>query len=280
MNIDDYRELKAAEEEHKVEQKAEQESKEEEPVEVETKEEPKKELKEEEKPKDETKEKGKDETKKEQTSIDKVTIEGIGDVSIDELKNGYMRQSDYTKKTQTLATQRKEVEQAIQLVEHFKANPEVAAKLAEEGNLPKGLDPAVVKVQELENKLYDLMLEQEINKLSTKYDDFDVRETLKTAHEKGITDLEDAYLLTKKSKPSKAIDIEKLKLELREEIMKEVKADKDTGTIISSNGTNEVVEDKMPTLSDAEKRVAKNMFRKSKNPLAEYAKWRDIGKKK
>ena len=45
-------------------------------------------------------------------------IEGFGDYTVDELKefkNGYLRQSDYTKKTQELARQREEANDALEV---------------------------------------------------------------------------------------------------------------------------------------------------------------------
>lgn len=45
---------------------------------------------------------------------DKIVVDGIGEVSLDELRewrNGYMRNADYTQKTQELARQRQELEQ-------------------------------------------------------------------------------------------------------------------------------------------------------------------------
>ena len=47
-----------------------------------------------------------------------VEIEGIGKISVDEIKEwkqGYLRQSDYTRKTQSLASQRQEYEDAVNL---------------------------------------------------------------------------------------------------------------------------------------------------------------------
>jgi hypothetical protein len=40
----------------------------------------------------------------------KVAIEGVGEVDVDELKKGYLRQQDYTRKTQELAAERQRME--------------------------------------------------------------------------------------------------------------------------------------------------------------------------
>src|SRR5690606_22835815 len=50
------------------------------------------------------------------------TVEGKP-VSVSELKNGYLRQSDYTKKTQELAAEKEEVKNAIALWEAMRDDP-------------------------------------------------------------------------------------------------------------------------------------------------------------
>lgn len=65
---------------------------------------------------------------------------GDGEISIGELKNGYMRQEDYTKKTQETSEQRKEAEQALTLYRALQENPvQTVQKLWEstrQGKLP------------------------------------------------------------------------------------------------------------------------------------------------
>lgn len=50
--------------------------------------------------------------------------EGIGQLSLEEARKGYLRQSDYTKKTQALAAERQQSQMAMQLVQALEANPE------------------------------------------------------------------------------------------------------------------------------------------------------------
>ena len=52
-----------------------------------------------------------------------VDLDGKTKVKMSELKKGYMQQSDYTKKTQELAAQQKEVAELKQLAGYLKANP-------------------------------------------------------------------------------------------------------------------------------------------------------------
>ena len=59
------------------------------------------------------------------TIPDKIQIDGIGEVTIDELKSGYLRIQDYTKKTQEVSRKRKENEEAISFYEEIKRNPQL-----------------------------------------------------------------------------------------------------------------------------------------------------------
>lgn len=213
------------------------------------------------------------------TLPEKITIEGVGEVTLDELRNGYLRQSDYTKKTQEVSRKAKEVEEAVTVYEQLKANPQITQQMFQNAQIPATLDPTQSKVIELENKLYDMMLEREIETLQSKYSDFEVREVLKTAHEKNITNLEDAYILTKSHKPvvETPQNLEEVKKQLRQELLKEIEQERNaTQSIISSNDGVAVVQDTSPKLSESERKVASMM----KMSDADYAKWRDIGRKK
>lgn len=280
MNIDEYRAIKAQEEvEKKEESKENKETKtnEEKMEEIENKKEDKKEP---------TGENKIDENKEEPTVEiklpEKVKIDGIGEVPFDELTNGYLRQSDYTRKAQKLAKQTKEAQEAIELYNQLKNNPQIAEELKKVAKLPPSVDPTTAKVVELETRLYDMMLQNEVNKLQSKYPDFEVREVLQLAYDKKMTNLEDAYLLHKATNAPKqeSVDVEKIKEQLRKEIMKELDSKKDTSSIISTNDqSNPVKEVEAPKITRAEEEVAKKMFRKEKNPIAEYIKWRDKGKR-
>lgn len=63
-------------------------------------------------------------------------------ISLDQLKDGYLRQADYTRKTQELAAQRKEQERAISFWEAFTQHPkQVVVQLAKEAGLDVGDNP-------------------------------------------------------------------------------------------------------------------------------------------
>lgn len=216
---------------------------------------------------------------------EKILIDGVGEIDFEELKKGYLRTSDYTKKTQEVARQRKELEEAIKFWEGIKQNPQLLEQLANLNQLPQNLDPVQSRIIELENKLYDLILEKEVERLKDKYPDFEAREVLQTAYDKQIDNLEDAYFLTvSKKQPKKKtddtqLDIEELKKQLKEELRKEVLNEINpdaTNSIITPNSSNAPIQDNSPKLSDAEKKVARMM----KLSEEEYVKWRDINAKK
>ncbi|RJE47671.1 hypothetical protein A7K50_03215 [Dehalobacter sp. MCB1] len=268
MNITQYREMKAKETAQKTEQPTTPEQKTENNT-TEVVENKPKQSEEKEKPSD-------------FVLPEKITIDGIGEISVDELKNGYLRQSDYTKKTQDLSKQRTETKEAIAFFDYLKANPEVAKQVVEitKNKTPQSVDPNQSEIVALKNTIYDLKLEMEISKLQGKYSDFEVREVLEMARDKGLTNLEDAYKLVKSTKPvqTEQIDKETLKAQLREEVLKEIENEnKSTKTIISTtNSANPIVTDNTPKISDAEKLVAKKM----RLSESDYIKWRDASKKK
>lgn len=273
MNIDQYRAIKAQEAEQAAQKTEQPPSAEEEQKQTTTEE-----ATSEEKQEQPTEEESTEEQQEEPKLPEKITIDGIGEVSVDELKNGYLRQTDYTKKTQEVSRKSKEADEALALYNHLKKNPQLAQQFLQTKSLPPKLDPTTSKITELENKLYDMMLESEINTLQNKYEDFEAREVVKEAHDKKITNLEDAYFLVKarKEKEKPSSDPEKLKEELRKELLKEIEEErKSTQTVISSNDSGPVVQDNTPKLSDKERQVAQNL----KMTEDEYVKWRDVGKK-
>lgn len=279
MNIDQYRALKAAQEAEAIQKENASEHPQTAGKEGEDNKTPQtnppKEITSKENTSKETKETSEETKPKEE----KIYIEGVGEVTIEELKKGYLRQADYTKKTQEISRKIKESEEAIALFNYLKSNPQITQQLLQTNNLPPSLDPNALKVQELENKLYDFMLEKEIETLQNKYEDFDVREVLGMANEKGIVNLEDAYLLLKSRKTlgkTDGVDIETLKKQLRQEILKELDEEKkSTSSIISSNDKSPL-DNMKPKLTESEQKVARNFGMTDE----EYIKWRDVGKKK
>ena len=216
MNLDQYRELKQIESKEKEEGKTEETKVEEKIV-----------------------EQPKVEEKKEENS--KITIDGIGEVDIEELKKGYLRQNDYTKKTQELSNQKKELNDAVILHDFFKKNPEVAKLVAEKApTLVTKVSQEGQKISELESKIELMKKENEIKELS-KNKDFNLVDVENFKEEKGLKSLTDAYHLLKgESSKTESIDIDAITKKIREDIMKEIASKNvDTRTIIGSGADTE-----------------------------------------
>ena len=208
-----------------------------------------------------------------ETNPNEIEIDGIGKVEINELKNGYLRQSDYTKKTQEVSKLRKEAEEAMKIAEFVKSNPQLAQSIGVEP-----VNPFMNKISELEEQLYDMKLEKEIETLTNKYSDFEVLEVLQVAHDKGLTNLEDAYKIVKSNKPitQPSVNIDEIREQIKNELLKEFGVDENTKikTVISS-GANAQITNNAPSISEAETKVARFM----KLTPEEYIKWRDVESK-
>lgn len=208
----------------------------------------------------------------------KVVVNGIGEVDIEELKSGYLRQSDYTRKTQEISAKSKENEDALALYQYLRQNPQLAQQMLANSNVPQNLNPANSKIEELEEKYYDLMLQNDIRNMQDKYKDFDTEKVLRIADSKGITNLEDAYLIFKATAHNEATpsNVEDIKKQLREELIKELALEqKSTQTLISPSA-QPIVQNQLPSLSAKEHNVASNMGMTD----AEYIKWRDVDRRK
>lgn len=208
-----------------------------------------------------------------ETNPNEIEIDGIGKVEINELKNGYLRQSDYTKKTQEVSKLRKEAEEAMKIADFVKSNPQLAQSIGVEP-----VNPFMNKISELEEQLYDMKLEKEIETLTNKYSDFEVLEVLQVAHDKGLTNLEDAYKIVKSNKPvtQPSVNIDEIREQIKNELLKEFGVDENTKikTVISS-GANAQITNNAPSISEAEAKVARFM----KLTPEEYIKWRDVESK-
>lgn len=208
-----------------------------------------------------------------------VEIDGEN-IDINELRNGYLRQSDYTKKTQKLANEKREIEEALVFYNEVKNNPDAIESLRASTNIPRMADPNQMHLAKLEEELYDMKLENEINLMQSKYEDFEVRDVLQFASEKKMDNLEDAYHLlksrnpTSKSQETNNVDVEQMKADLKKEIMAEMNEDS-TGSIISSKQSNKIPTTEEVKISSKEKEIASAMGMTNKD----YAKWRDASNK-
>jgi hypothetical protein len=209
--------------------------------------------------------------------VEKLVVDGeeYTPDKIQELKRGNLRNEDYTRKTQALADQRRELEAQLARVQSPTA-PNV------QPNIPQSSNPAL---EDLQNRVYDLMVEKEVAELTAKYPDFDAREALEIATSKRASNLEDAYLIGKAHRSTTAptpaaqpttqetVDRAQLEADIRKQVLAEIEATRtSTQTIISPNDSSSVTHESRPKLSQAEEEFC----RKSGMDSEEYVKWRDM----
>lgn len=129
------------------------------------------------------------------------------EVPLDELENGYLRQSDYTRKTQELAQQRAEAEQALRLMRALQENPletlEALQRNLAADTEADDLDPYEQQLREheqrfaqLEQERFDQELDNQLRSLEAQYADrgFDRDEVLQYAVDNDIPNLRAAFL--------------------------------------------------------------------------------------
>jgi hypothetical protein len=132
------------------------------------------------------------------------------EVPLSEALAGYQRQADYTRKTQELAEQRKEVQFAAAIQQALQNDPAATIQLLTEHYGINGqqsseddlyMDPAERQLRELENRVRSFEeaqamqeLERNINTLQSKYgEDFDANEVVAAALASGNDNLEAVY---------------------------------------------------------------------------------------
>lgn len=125
--------------------------------------------------------------------------EKLTPAQIKEFKQGYLRQSDYTKKTQELSAQKKTHEQALQLFEYLNSKPELIAKLNEldtedEGELKNVYKPQDPMLNELSTKVKAMEINHELEMLKIQDPELNEIEILNLANEK-VMPIKDAYTL-------------------------------------------------------------------------------------
>lgn len=212
----------------------------------------------------------------EEPTDDKVHIEGFGDFTVDELKefrNGYLRQSDYTRKTQELARQREEAQDALELYNYLRDNPQMVEALM---NMDNGANTQTIQRATPENAMMQQILhtqkameiEMRLNELKSKYgNDIDEVTLFQKANQMKTDDLEFVY---------KALQYDNLLAEKQQaqqtaanSLQAEIDANKKAvSTIVSPRQSNVVTQ--TPTLSADEKRVAALMGLSE----SDYLKWK------
>ena len=125
-------------------------------------------------------------------------------VTLDELLNGYQRQSDYTKSKQELAAERKQLEQAQAIWDALQEDPE--GTIAELQNYfgpqeTQVQDPEEQRIREVEayiqqqqEKAFQDQLDKDLGGLEQEFGDFDRAELLQHAIDNEIPNLRAAFL--------------------------------------------------------------------------------------
>lgn len=212
----------------------------------------------------------------EEPADDKVHIEGFGDFTVDELKefrNGYLRQSDYTRKTQELARQREEAQDALELYDYLRDNPQMVEALMKMDNGANAqtiqrATPENAMMQQIIHTQKAMEIEMRLNELKSKYgNDIDEVALFQKANQMKTNDLEFVY---------KALQYDNLLAEKQQaqqtaanSLQAEIDANKKAvSTIVSPRQSNVVTQ--TPTLSADEKRVAALMGLSE----SDYLKWK------
>lgn len=199
------------------------------------------------------------------TPLTEIEIDGIGKVKVDELKEwkqGYLRQQDYTKKTQAVAREKAEIKDALDVYNYLKNNPAIAQQLAS-GQVPQNIDgtplatmnPVTKQVADVQRELALMKLDNDLANLKTKYSDFDEVATLTKAEELGVADLEFVW------NAIRGANVDNLKTEIEKQVRTTLteqikKNGLDTKTIIN---TNDTVNKSTINLSQEEMLIAQKM---------------------
>lgn len=205
------------------------------------------------------------------------SLPGLGDYTIEELKemkNGNLRQADYTKKTQELARQREELKDAENLYNYLKSNPHLVAALKQADTNPQSpvVNAPTVERQMLQQLMYNqkaMETDMKMNELKSKYGDVDELAIYQKAAELRTDDLEFVYKALNYGKQS--FDREALMAEIKEQLKAELEANRNgVSTIVNTNQQTAPI--KTPELSANEKRVAAAMGMTEE----EYVKWNNM----
>jgi hypothetical protein len=112
---------------------------------------------------------------------------------IKEWKQGNLRQSDYTKKTQALAKEREQNKQALEVFNYLQSNPELLKTLAEyEPKAAESFNPQNSEVQDLRQQIQLIQINNELDKIRSTDPDIDDVELINIATER-VCPISEAY---------------------------------------------------------------------------------------
>ena len=137
------------------------------------------------------------------------------EVPLSEALAGYQRQADYTRKTQELAQQKEQFQFATALQsaldndpaatidllsKHYGISRQAVSEMIADGEDFDSLDPTEQKYRELDKRLASFEdyqskqeIEREVQRLKSKYEDFNINEVVTAALRLNSTDLEGTY---------------------------------------------------------------------------------------
>lgn len=165
--------------------------------------------------------------------MDKYSIDGE-EYSIDDIrewKKSGLRQSDYTRKTQELAKQRKEAQEALEVFNYLQSKPDLLKKLVElDGedldtkeieNVSKKIDPVQKEIQDIKTQLMVKEIDRELERIMSNDKTVTDVELLEIANEYKC-DVNKAYTIWRGINFDKIIKAKELetKRALSEEIQK------------------------------------------------------------
>jgi len=214
-----------------------------------------------------------------ETTASELELEGIGKVTLDEIrewKQGALRQSDYTKKTQELAKQREELADAMEVYKYLQENPQLVSTLEaiEKGAVNPVLRSTAPENNLLRDVLYNqkaMEVDMKVSALKQKYGDVDEVALFNKAAELRTEDLEFVYKAIKFDQSSGAgLDQQALIEEAKRQLKEEIETNKGkVQTIVGAKaGTN--FNRTVASLTTEEKRVAEAM---GMSP-SDYLKWK------
>lgn len=205
---------------------------------------------------------------------EKINVPGLGEFTADEIKEwrqGNLRQSDYTRKTQELARQRDKLKNAEELFNYVNANPHLieAMKKAERGDTPvvRNASPEAQMIQELAYNQKALEVDLKLNALKEKYGDIDEVALFNKAAELKTEDLE--FVWKGLMAENNVVDMDSIMEKVKADLKAELEAGK---TAVSTTvGTSQQTQPMATqiSLTEDQKRVAAGMGMTE----AEYIKW-------
>ena len=176
-------------------------------------------------------------------------------ITLDEARNGYLRQSDYTKKTQELAEMRQRLADAEAITEALRSDPANTLKALsdafgvgmeiEENDPFMDLDPDEQRIAILEQKIAaqeqaatQAAIEAELNSMRSQYGDFDESALFAHAIKGGFPNLRSAYAdMNFNSLQARLAEIETKKAEEKKRIAAKRQAAQTVHNGASRNGS-------------------------------------------